>query len=218
MQGVSAVVTVGIAVIAAAAGAFAAVEQLLLPARLRRQSEWATSTAEAEEDEVRKAVLHRLAAKCTGRLVAASAVPAYVFLELLVTTAGSVWLLVLFARDAKTWTDYVAPVITAFAAESLSSRRAIRLYLERVRIADAYIDSCARIPAADLGILAQMEGGQRVEFVWAASAGVGLTSAGLTIALGAHGHDSAVFPGVIAAFALILVFGWLRSRPKARDL
>lgn len=72
--------------LAAAVGAIVAVEQLLLPTRLRRQSVWARDAAETELDPDRKVVLKQLELRSTARLVGAAYVPARRFLGVLAVT------------------------------------------------------------------------------------------------------------------------------------
>lgn len=207
----------GVAAATAFAAAVAAFEQILIPARLRRRSEWARQAADVESDPQRKAVLERLAARDTARLVAARYVPIYLFTELavmFVLTGG------LVARSAESGLGPIANVIgTAVLLVWTPVRRAIRLYCERARIVDAYLDGSDTIPPPNLDLLSLMEGGTRIEFLYASVGALGFGLLVLAPVLFAHELELAAVVCVMSAGTLALsVIGWLRRRLKTRPL
>lgn len=79
--------------------------------------------------------------------------------------------------------------LTVFLAQAFQYRRTIRLYLERQRCAVEYYENQA-IQPAHIGILFQMEGGTRKEFLWACIVSAELTAASLLLAgYIPHGHN-----------------------------
>lgn len=180
-----------VAVVASLAAVALAVEQLTLRSRLRKTETWATAQLETEESAERIAVLKRLQLEATARIVAGLDVPVRLFADGALTAVGVTVAIAAMMQDDEVGTrSLVSLVGVALLGLVLSARRAVRVYLERCRIASAYARSLAVTPAR-LGLLDLMEGGTRIEFAYAAAvaAFLGSFSVGLGLALSGRSVD-----------------------------
>lgn len=208
-----------VGLIAASVGALVAVEQLTLPARLRRLEAWARAAAEGEENDARKAVLGRIRSNATARLVSGHHVPAAYLIE------GVVWTVMGFTFIYQAMTVRGAPsvwvaAISVWIPLSIGARRSLRAYLERQRIAREFAAGVDKIDPPGLDILSLMEGGTRREFV--AALAYGFFVCALAVSLGlAQEPDRADIATIGIITSLLGLFGfalWLRSLGLARSV
>lgn len=158
------IVTAVVAVVASSVGVIVAVDQLTLRARLRRTAEATLELTKQEENENRKAVLHSIHDVAVARLAAGWTVAWWHFAEFAVWFAiGPVALGFSAARFG--WTGPVQVTLAStFPIIAIAARRSIRIYSERQRIARQYLAGVHVAPPR-LGMLQQMEGGVRAEFL-----------------------------------------------------
>jgi hypothetical protein len=141
-----------------------------------------------DESEERAAALTSIRLDATSRIVAGILMPVRFFAEAVVWAVAAPAVIVLGLRDGTASTVYVAGVVAvAFVTLTLSTRRGIRLYLERSRIASEYRRGLA-VTEARRVVLHQMEGGQRIEFVFALAFSGGACALALGVGLALSGE------------------------------
>ena len=202
-----------VALVATSVGVIAAIEQLTLPARLRRTAELAQALAEHEEDEQRQTVLRSIHDVAVARLVAGWLLPWRRFSEFAVTFLGMPF--VVGGTVAGTgWNGFsLMLTLLCFVVVTATTSRGVGLYLVRQRIAGEYLTG-SKITPPSPGLLRQMEGGLRAEFIVGAlgSAGITLAAAGVGTLLHAPDTSWAI---VVIVFGLIIAWlpvNWLRAR------
>lgn len=208
-----------VGLIAASVGALVAVEQLTLPARLRRLEAWARAAAESEESDARKAVLGRIRSNATARLVAGHHVPAVYLIEGVGwTVLGFIYIYqAMRARDAQSaW----AMALFVWVALSTAARRSLRAYLERQRIAHEFAAGVDDIDPPGLDMLSLMEGGRRREFVAALAYGFLVCALAVSLGLAQEpGRDAISTIGIVTSLLGLFGFAlWLRSLSLARSV
>lgn len=169
-----------VAIAVALVGLAAATEQLTMGARLRRLEAWAVQALEQETGEERLMGLRTIRRVAVARLVAATYVPGYHVVTSWAWAAVAPALMVARVATDPTWTFGASSAIGSFFISVIFFRQAIRVYLERQRIAKAYVADQSVGPAR-LGIMDRMEGGTRREFRSAIAIAVGVHA----LALGA---------------------------------
>lgn len=193
-----------LAAIATLVGIAAAIDQLTLPARLRRLEAWSRAAHESETDDERKSALRMIRSVATARLVGAAYVPVMYFIEAVLWTGLAPLSVAAAFAASSPWSERLGAASFTLIVLALVLRRAIRLYLERQRIAREYFDGQAVKPPG-LDLLHQMEGGTRREFVLALVFAVTITAASAGLGEMLSGNKS-IWPfAVIGAAALI---GW----------
>lgn len=206
-----------VGLIGASVAALVAVEQLTLPARLRRLEAWARTAAESEDDDARKAVLVRIRSNATARLVAGHHVPAAYLVEGVFWTALGLLILQQSIREPEHASPWIL-VPFVFVSVATAVRRSIRVYRERQRIAREFAAGMDEIKPPALDMLNQMEGGTRVEFV--AALGYALAVCILGTSFGVLQHDNGQGWGVaglmLGCGGLFAFFLWVRTKGLSR--
>ncbi len=157
----------------------------MLRTRLRKTAEMAKVLAEHEEGE-RAAALHAVREVAVARLLSGWLIPSWRLAEFAIWLLGAPIALGLlvwqdgFTKEAWVFSGFV------FVAVGLTNRRGLRLILERQRIARQYVDS-EKVMAPRVGIMHQMEGGTRREFLFGALGSSG--AALLAMGVGGLAHD-----------------------------
>ncbi len=174
-----------LAVVASAVGLVVTIEQLTLRARLRKTVETTKALKEFEGGN-RAVVLTSIHDVAVARLIAGWLVPGWRFAEAVVWLLGApialgfmVWQQGL-SRESWTFGFF------AIVAVGLSNRRALRLVLERQRVARQYLLE-QTIGPARIGLMHQMEGGTRKEFLYGFLGSVGAVL--IALGSGALAHD-----------------------------
>lgn len=193
-----------LAAIATLVGIFTAVDQLTLSARLRRLEAWARAAEQGETDDARKAALREIQSVATARLVGAAYVPAVYFLEFILWALLAPVLTVTQFAKSSPWGERLSSAGFTTVVLALVLRRAVRLYLERQRVAREYLDGQAIKPPG-LDILHQMEGGTRREFRYAVLFAVVVTTASVCVGMLLSGNTS-VWP--FAVLVAVTLLGW----------
>lgn len=198
------VIGASLAALATLVGIVAAIDQLTLPARLRRLEAWSRAAHESETDDERKSALHMIRSVATARLVGAAYVPVIYFIEAVFWTGfAPVGVVAAFATSSP-WSERLGAAAFTVSVLALVLRRAVRLYLERQRVAREYFAGQAVKPPG-LDLLHQMEGGTRREFVHALVFAVTITAASASLGEMLSGNKSLWPFAVTGAAALI---GW----------
>lgn len=171
-----------VAVVASGVGVAVTVDQLTLRSRLRRTAELADALGKLEDNDNRKTVLRSVHNVAVARLTAGWLVPWWRFAEFVGWfTIGPVALSLSAARFG--WTDIVqTTAISVTVLGTIMFRRGIRIFSERQRIACEYLSGAVVAPPC-VGMLQQMEGGVRAEFVMGALVSVGVNLTGLGVGL-----------------------------------
>lgn len=171
-----------IAPAAAAAASLAAIavaiEQFTQRSRMRRIAEWTKLLANDETNTNRVAALAQIRAWAAGRVVATVMVPGRLFAEAALWLGVVPYMIIAQARSSSLAALALLGAVTLW----LVFRRAIRVYLERYRIASEYFRG-ADVEPMEMTILFAMEGGTRAEFAWAALLSIGVTGTALGVAL-----------------------------------
>ena len=190
------VVTALTGLIAAAVAA----TQLSYRYRMMRTATWAQEQVSSATGE-RKQHLEDMQRWAQSEVVAATMIPAKVFVEPLFT--ATLFLLIPILHNPPLYPF----ALTAFLAQALQYRRTIRLYLERQRCAIDYYEG-RTVQPAHIGLLFQMEGGTRREFLWASIVSAELTAVSLLLARYIHHEHKTMLPlaigvcvGVISSVA-----------------
>jgi hypothetical protein len=178
----SVLTTIGavVALVTASVGVIAAIQQLTLRARLRRTAELAQALSGHEDDPERQTVLRSIQDVAIARLVSGWLLPWWRFSEFTVSlVTGPV--LVVWTMAVTGWNEVsLSLALAAFALLTITTRRAVRLYLERQRVAREYL-SGAKMTPPRIGFSQMAEGRIGAEYAVGASfsAGVILTAAGI---------------------------------------
>lgn len=201
-----------IAVIASGVGVIAAVEQLTLRARLRRTTELTTKLVEQEKDPHRAAVLRSVHDLAAARLVTGWLLPWWQFIAIAVWFLGAPISLggsiATQGLDAQQW----VMSLFNFMVGSLVGRRGVRLYLERQRIVRDYLAG-VRMEPPRVGILDQMEGGVRAEFLVGAAISAGTTLVAVGVGLLIHGPAIWNIPvAIMGAIGIWVSSDWIGAR------
>lgn len=202
-----------IAVVASGVGVIAAVGQLTLRARLRRTVDLTTALIEQETDLERKTVLRSIRDVAVARLAAGWLLPWWRFTEATAWLVGGPTSLG-WTITTQGWGGTSATgVFFNFVAVGMACRRGVRLYLERQRVARDYLIGAKMTPAR-VGLLEQMEGGVRAEFVVAAliSAGTTLVAVGVGLFLHDRTFGWSVGLAVLGVAVAWSPSEWLRLR------
>jgi len=175
-----------VAVIASVIGVVGALDQLTLRARVRRIADWSGSLAADETNSARRAALCRTRTWASGQLVASVMVPARYYLE------GLCWAVVAPTMTALTRYDDsgLAVPIFALVATALSLRRTIRVHCERHRIVREYFNGWEIGAPRPFSMLFLMEGGKRIEHLWAWLGASGLVCVGYSARQGLAGQSN----------------------------
>jgi hypothetical protein len=203
-----------VALVATSVGVMAAIEQLTLRARLRRTAELAQALSGHENDPERQTVLRSIHDVAVARLVSGWLLPWWRFSELAVSfLAGPVpvgWTIA-----ANGWSGLSLIVtVASFIYLALASRRGVRLYLERQRVAREYL-SGAKITPPHIDILHLMEGGTRAEFVVGLLVSAGTTLAAAGVGTLVHSGPNSEWGIAFVVCGLIIAWSpsnWLRAR------
>jgi hypothetical protein len=207
-----------VAVIIPIVGLIIATQQLTLGARLRRRQTWLREELSHEKDTHRIFLLDSVLGRASASLVASVLVPNKYLIDSvfwLVYAAALVFLS--FARST-TVTDVIGAIFFALIALTLSLRRGIRVYSERRRIAFAYRTGGRPIASPKLDIVAQIEGGTRLEFLHAflLSLFVICLAAGISLyVLGVSALISFSF-ATIGTGGAWMVLSWINSYSEKR--
>lgn len=178
--------TVG--VITALAGLIAAVAattQLSYRHRMMRIANWAREQIPTASGK-RLRYLEKMSHWAQSEVAAATMIPSTAFVEPLITATLSLSTPILNDVSLQSFGP------TAFLLQTIQYRRTVRLYLERRRCAIDYYENRPVHPAR-IGILFQMEGGTRKEFLWAALIALELTAASLMLASFIHNDNEIMF-------------------------
>lgn len=205
MKDILAAIVPAVAAAASLAAIALAIEQLTQRSRMRRIAEWTKLLATDEANANRVAALARIRAWASGWVVATVMVPGRLFAEAALWLAAVPYMIISQARSSS-----LAP-LALFGASTLwlVFRRAIRVYLERYRIAAEYFYG-AEVEPMEMTILYAMEGGTRAEFAWAALLSLGVTGTALGVALLIRSSDAPW--GAIAIVVGLSVLGLARTR------
>ncbi|WP_144033405.1 hypothetical protein [Actinomyces oris] len=188
------VVTALTGLIAAAVAA----TQLSYRHRMMRTATWAQEQAPSATGE-RKQHLENMQRWAQSEVVAATMIPAKVFVEPLFT--AMLVLLTPVLHDPPLYPF----ALTAFLVQALQYRRTIRLYLERQRCAVDYYEG-RTVQPAHIGLLFQMEGGTRKEFLWASIVSAELTAVSLLLVRYIHHEHKTMLP-----LAIVVCVGVINS-------
>ncbi|MFD1249595.1 hypothetical protein ACFQ3F_17480 [Nocardioides ginsengisoli] len=224
MEDLLKVVGATVAAVASLAAVALAVDQFTLRARLRKTEEWAVKALAAEIDGNRVPVLTDIRHDSTARIVAGLLVPVWFFAEGVVWAVAAPSAVAVTVQASGTSTGTAAAITwVAFFALAFTFRPTVRHFLERCRVASEYRRG---LPVAEpkRGLLAAMEGGYRVEFVFAAGFSAGACALGLGVGLAVSGHDVDGWPlalmllGGFSAYGVLdLLRVYARSRHPMRD-
>ena len=128
-----------VAVVASLGAVAVVLDQFTLRARLRRTEAWAVAMLGHDTAGPRRDALADVRLDSTARVVAGIMMPLRFFWEAAIWTAAAPFLVLGACRDAgESFGGVAAVMLVSFTGLWLSSRRAIRLYLERCRIASEY--------------------------------------------------------------------------------
>lgn len=154
--------------------AVAATTQLSYRYRMMRAATWAQEQISSASVEQKRS-LENMQRWAQSEVVAATIIPSRVFVEPF--SVAALLLLIPILHDPPVYPF----ALTAFLTQTFEYRRTIRLYIERRRCAADYYEGRPTKPA-HIGILFQMEGSTRKEFLWASIISIGLTTASLLFA------------------------------------
>lgn len=191
-----------VAVLVALVGLAAAIEQITLGARLRRLEAWAAKAIEQESGEERLAGLRTIRRVAVARLVAATFVPGYHLVATCTWAAIPPALMVARVASDPEWTSGGSAALGSFVLSVIFFRQAIRVFLERQRIASDYVAD-RRVGPARLGIMDRMEGGTRREFRYAIAIAAGINALGLGVTLVVAG-DQGLWAALLAIAGLVV--------------
>lgn len=176
-----------VAIVASLGAVAVVIEQFTLRVRLRKTEEWAVCVLAYDPAGERATALTNIRLDATSRIVAGVLVPVRFFAEgVLLAVAVPASIVGVLQDDEISTGGAISLVFFALTALTLSTRRAIRHYLERCRIASEYRRGLT-VTEGRRGMLEMMEGGLRVEYafalgfsggVCALASGVGLTLSG----------------------------------------
>ena len=175
-----------------------AATQLSYRHRMMRIAAWAQEQLPSTTGEC-KQHLKDMQRWAQSEVVTATLIPSKVFVEPIFTAV--LVLLTPILHDL----SFYPFALTAFLVQALQYRRTIRLYLERHRCAVDYYEGRAVRPDP-IGILFQMEGGPRREFLLASRVSAELTAASLLLAgYVHHGHK------MMLSFAIVIYIAFIGS-------
>jgi hypothetical protein len=206
-----------VAVVASGIGVIVALDQLTLRARLRRTETWARESAAVEADTHRKVALEALRLRSVAGVVGSHAVPLRFFATTAVTPAVAVALLVgAFRRGEDVFPDLAALLFVSLVGCGIEFRRAVRFYLERRQVVNAYVAGGREVPGPRLDLMNTIEGGTRGEFLAALGLSAGLNGALVGAGLLYRNGQATFGPvAVLAGGGLAWVaFSWVRARGR----
>jgi hypothetical protein len=174
VQSVLTIIGAVVALAATSVGVIAAIEQLTVRARLRRTAELAQALSGHENDPERQTVLRSVHDVAVARLVSGWLLPWWRFSEFMIALV----VLPVVVGGTMAVNGWIGPswivVATCFVFLTIATRRGIRLYLERQRVASEYL-SGAKITPPRIGVWIMVGGGRiGAEYFAAASVSAGL--------------------------------------------
>lgn len=187
--------------------AITAVTQLSYRHRMMRTATWAKEQLSESTGE-RRTYLTLLLRWAQSEVAASTMVPSAVFLEPLLT-ASAAFLTPILGNSPGIW-----QFLSTSSILTLLFRRSIRLYLERRRCARHYYLNKPVHPVR-IGILSQMEGGTRKEFLWAICFAIELTSMSTSFSNYYH-HGNKIAFLVAGTIGIITWFTLARLRALDR--
>ncbi|WP_157498334.1 hypothetical protein [Leifsonia sp. Leaf336] len=202
--------------ITAATAIIAALAQITLPVSLRRRERLLREFIDHEQVPHRKELLVELHGAVSARILGGLLVPGWRFIEpLWLMVAGAAQYLV-WQRSASVW-NLVLAVLISLVIVTTPARRIIRLSCERARVIHEYEIASSEIRRPRLGILSQMEGGTRVEFVYAlfASAAINLVAIGSALAI-LNLPAVGLGIGILGLIGLIVIFRRIQMYVRRR--
>lgn len=153
--------------------AAAATTQLSYRYRMMRAATWAQEQISSASVEQKRS-LGNMQRWAQSEVVAATIIPSRVFVEPFFVAA--LVLLTPILHDPPVYPF----ALSGFITQAFEYRRTIRLYIERRHCAADYYEGRPAKPA-HIGILFQMEGGTRKEFLWASIISTELTATSLLL-------------------------------------
>lgn len=196
-----------VAVVASLGAVALAVEQFTLRARLRKIEAWAVTMLDQDTSDARAAALTDIRLDATSRIVAGILTPVRFF------AGGLAWSLVASAfiafviRSEEVTVVNASPaVLVAFLTVAFSTRRAIRAYLERCRIASEYRRGRV-VEKPQWPILARMGRGLLIEFVFACAFSAGLCGVAVGSGLTMRRGDADGLPITLLYLGGAVVYG-----------
>lgn len=213
-----------VAVVASLAAVALAVDQFTLRARLRRTEQWALAMLDHDHTGERAAALTNLRLDATSRVVAGLLVPAWFFADFVGSLAlGTVTLATAVDAHRFGGSSWVVLAL-ALLLLTLMSRRAVRLYLERSRIAWEYRNDRAIVqPRRKIGDKTDVRLWREFAFAVVFSAGACAVATGVGLALSRRRVDDGpvaliVAGTLVAWFILDALRGYaLRLHPADRE-
>lgn len=190
-------------------GLFVSLSQFTGSTRARRNIGWTTTALETEEDEARRIVLNRLKLRGQGHLLAVDYVPWWRFTEVAVWTLLSPALVVVAAYRDDTF--FFVLIIAGLVNLAIVIRRAIRLYAERIRVAQQFAVGGTDVEPVRIDMLGLMEGGVRREFVIGIVCAVSVMGTAASIAWGLTASRGILVWSIIGIVLCASSFQLLRS-------
>jgi hypothetical protein len=194
-------------------GLIVAVSQFSLGARLRRRQTWLREEITFETDSHRIFHLESMLRSASASLVANLLVPSKYLIETAVWLVLSPTLVSLVLSQAPNPINVIVTLFSAWTSLAIPLRRGMRVYSERRRIAFAYRNGGRPIAAPRLDLLAQMEGGARIEFLQSFTLALFMIclSGGISLLIQGVPFESSILVAGIGGGGAWVVLAWIGS-------
>lgn len=150
---------------------------------MQRRELWVKAALDTEHEQFRRELLEKMLSQTRGSIVAGIKVPLRRFFGIAFYLVAGPATLVKLSFSYEDPAQFASIALFYVTTIFWGVRSGIRIYCERVSVREQYVRATTQILEPDLGILNRMEGGRRIELLWALFISLGVVAFSIGLSL-----------------------------------